>query len=271
MSSDGDLRVTVRPVSSLLPHEETMPDHVEWVARSISEGGVQKDPVIIDKDTGAVLDGMHRLAAFTKLGLENVVCCSVAYSSPKISLHRWARVYETKGSAVDDALTGLGLTRRDGVAESFAALEKKQISVLGCAGDQTFSRADSGDLQAGVSVVRSLDALAASLGWKRTFLPEDDVDVAINSGNNLVVLLQRLRKSDVVEAAVSGKLFPCKTSLHVIEDRPVAVNFPVADLGKDAGTRLRDRMSRSRSSRLPPNSVYDGRRYKESLLLIDAN
>jgi ParB-like chromosome segregation protein Spo0J len=78
--------LAVKPVSTLRPHEEVIPSHVEGLAAEMKRDGVQKDPIIVDGDTMTVLDGMHRLAAFVSLGVENAVCCSVDYSSPAVKI-----------------------------------------------------------------------------------------------------------------------------------------------------------------------------------------
>jgi hypothetical protein len=89
--------VSVRELASLRPHEETIPPHVEQMARRLEEDGVQKDPILIDRRSGAVLDGMHRLAAFAELGMKRAVCCSMDYASGKVAVGRWARVYQSGG------------------------------------------------------------------------------------------------------------------------------------------------------------------------------
>ncbi|MDG6898766.1 MAG: hypothetical protein JRN24_03400, partial [Nitrososphaerota archaeon] len=61
----------------------------------------------------------------------------------------------------------------------------------------------------------------------------------------------------------------CKTSMHLIDPRPVAVDFPVAELNEATSRSLEERL-RGRGERLlPADSVYEGRRYKERLLLLN--
>jgi hypothetical protein len=84
----------------------------------------------------------------------------------------------------------------------------------------------------------------------------------------IIVLMKRLTKEDIVSAARTGALFPCKSSMHVIDPRPVGVDFPVGDLNKATSGSL-EKLLEGRGGRvLPVNSVYGGRRYKERLLLL---
>jgi len=57
--------------------------------------------------------------------------------------------------------------------------------------------------------------------------------------------------------------------MHVIDPRPVAVNFPMAELSGATSASLRKRLEGIREQLLPPGSTYEGRRYKERLLLLN--
>jgi len=266
----GEVRVDVRSVYSMLPHEETISSHVERIASEIKKEGIQRDPIIIDAESGAVLDGMHRLAAFSKLGLENAVCCPVDYSSKTVGLHRWARAYShgTQGD-VGQTLMDAGVNRMTTLSEAFAMLDERKCGLIALSSRGVFMPTNPTDLKGAFAVIRGLDAIALESGWKREFLPEDEIDSALQSEEIVVVLIRRLGKDDVVAAARSGRLFPCKTSMHSIEPRPVAVNLPIDKLGSMTGSELRRELPSSGGKLLPKGSYYQGRRYKERLLVLN--
>ena len=267
---DGKIRVDIRPVSSLLPHEDTIPEHLNKMVAQINRDGVQKDPLIVDRESGAVLDGMHRLNAFVKLGLENIVCCLVDYSSPEIELRRWARVYKVPHkSLVSQALGGLGIGRTTTFSEAFDSLDARKCGLAALGLEGCYVPEGPIDLGRAFRMVRALDELGRTLGWQRSFATEDEVDVSLQDGNNLVILVQRLTKQDVLTAARTGTLFPCKTSMHTIDPRPVALGFPIGELNSATRRSLSEFMEKRPSKTLPPNSVYEGRRYKERLLLLN--
>lgn len=260
----------VRPISSLLPHEETIPLHVERIASEVKQEGIQRDPIIVDAESGAVLDGMHRLAAFARLGLEGAVCCPVDYASKSVNLHRWARVYSSDGRRdLRQALLDAGISRMSTLSEAFGSLDARKCGLAALSSQRVLLPAAPIDLQGAFAVVRAMDAIALELGWKREFVPEDDVDVALQDERKTVVLVQRLGKDDVVAAARSGKLFPCKTSMHTIDPRPVAVNVPIERLGSMTGPQLRKQLQFSGGKLFPPGTYYRGRKYKERLLLFN--
>ena len=231
---------------------------------------IQKDPIIVDVDSLTVLDGMHRLAAFAALGVENAVCCSVDYASRAVSLRRWARIYTVvRGDPIPDAFRSSGLIRRAILAQALDDLEGREVGLAVLTSDAAYLPEKNLDLQLAFETVHNFDRLAESKGWGRNFVPEDDIDVPLQSARNVVLLVRKLRKDDVVAAARSGKLFPCKTSMHLIDPRPVAVNFPIADLNGATSASLRKWLGGRREELLPPDSLYEGRRYKERLLLLN--
>jgi hypothetical protein len=258
----------IRPVSSLLPHEEVIARHVEQLAAEMIRDGVQKDPIIIDRESAAVLDGMHRLAAFQKLRVGNAVCCSVDYGSQAVSLGRWARVFSLReGDSLKKDLETLGNVKRAPLAEAFSALDRREIALAVLTQDAAYvlGGAEFDDSSAATA---AMDKLAEQQRWERTFVPEDEVDVPLQQMRRIVVLPRRLTKDDVVRAAKSGKLFPCKTSMHIIDPRPVAVNFPIGELNEATPAKLKERLGGSKGRVLPPGSTYEGRRYKERLLVL---
>jgi hypothetical protein len=259
----------VRPVSSLRPHEETIPSNVERIAAEMKRDGIQKDPIIIDQESATVLDGMHRLAAFGALKVENAVCCAVDYSSRSVTLGRWARVYSLpRGHSFSDFLEPSGITRRTTLAEAFHSLESKEAQVAALTAGAAYLPERKVDLELAFAIISSFDRLAEASGSQRSFTPEDEVDIPLQSERNLVLLVRRLGKDDVVAAGRTGRLFPCKTSMHRIDPRPVAVNYPVEELNEATGAKLKERLGSREQELLPPDSLYEGRRYKERLLLL---
>ena len=266
--SDG-VRLDLRPVASLLPHEETIPDQLEKITAQIRRDGIQKDPVIVDRESGTVLDGMHRLAAFGRLKLENVVCCLVDYSSNGIKLRRWARVYTTgRPDLLDHAIEELGVTRKATFTEAFESLDSREtgLAVMGQGGCRMLE--DHEELGDVFKKVKSLDEVARTLGWQRSFVREDEVDVALEGGST-VLLVQRLTKQDVLDAARTRSLFPCKTSMHTIDPRPVALDFPIRDINSATQKSVAEILKKRSPRLLPPDSEYEGRRYKERLLVLN--
>lgn len=261
--------IAVWETSTLRPHEQTIPAHVEQIARELEKDGMQKDPMLIDGRTGTVLDGMHRLAAFAFLGVRRAVCCSLDYRSPEVAVRRWARVYRADGLDFREVLHAKGLTRRLAKAEAMEGLDERREGVAVIVGGEALVHAGRADLEAALRFVEDLDSAAVANGWRRRFVAEDEAAEKEGGLDEAVVLVQRLRKEDVLAAALGGKLFPCKTSMHRVDPRPVAVRYPLAELAGATTASLQQLLSTREKRLLPEDSYYEGRRYKERLLVLN--
>jgi L-serine kinase (ADP) len=266
----AEFTLGIRPVSTLLPHEEVIPSRVKQLVEDMRRDRVQKDPVIIDRESSTVLDGMHRLAAFAELEVGNAVCCSVEYSSRAVTLGRWARAY-TGGerASIGQLPVEVGRTKRKTLAEAFEALDRREAAFALLSYESAHLSEEGSGLEGAARAMKALDREAEGGRWERSFFPEDEIDVPLQNPRTFVLLVRRVTKDEVVTAARTGNLFPCKTSMHVIDPRPVAVNFPVVDLNGATTATLRERLKGRAERLVPADSVYEGRRYKERLLFLD--
>jgi hypothetical protein len=260
----------IRTTEYLLPHEQTIQSHVERLAAQMQRDGLQKDPIIVDRDSGTVLDGMHRLAAFSALKVSKAACCSVDYGSRSVTLSRWARVYTLpRGESFAARLEAESITRRVTLAGGLEALEHQEVGLAVLTSNEAYLPTGTTDLNATFELVSRLDSISENEGWRRDFVPEDDLDYSLQDKRNIVILVRKLSKADVVSAAKNRSLFPCKTSMHRFDPRPVAVNFPLEELNAATTAELMERLKGKRERLLPADSVYGGRRYKERLLLLN--
>jgi len=261
--------LVLRELATLRPHEETIPAHVDQMVKRLHDDGVQKDPILIDGRSGTVLDGMHRLAAFASLGFDRAVCCSLDYGTEKVTVGRWARVYVAEDMEQQrKVFADEGFAKPMDLEVAVGALEKRELGVTVALGDRAFVQERKSDLAEAFRTVERIDQVSSDHGWKRSFVREEEMQEQVSKGDRAVLLVERLLKKDVFEAAQTGSLFPCKTSMHTIDPRPVAVNFPLSEL-KEKGRNIQQRLMGREARLLPPGSTYEGRRYKERLLLLN--
>ena len=125
----------------------------------------------MDRVSGTVLDGMHRLAAITKLRIENIVCFLVDYGSGGISLGRWARVYRTtQTDLVSEAVAELGEMRTVTLSQALELLESRKagLAVLGKVSAAVVDCREDLDV---FQFIKNLDEVAGMKGWDRSFAP----------------------------------------------------------------------------------------------------
>jgi len=265
--SDLDYEVTILSTNSLKLHESVVEDHVDELLEAIKHDGWIRDPVVVDRETKVVLDGMHRVTASRRLGLRSIPVCLIDYRAPAVKVGGWLRVFDTVGveplrSAFD--ARGLSFTPIERASRdwpSLPLLHGPETSVeLGTDGESPKRVLDR--------TMAAVDALTAD-GFDSRLQRDSTLD---RSGTQVTLVLPTPDKPAVVEAARTGDRFPPNTTRHVIPARPMAVNAPLDLLegDPDDGARHFVRGLRERSiDRLPPGSDYSGRTYEEPLLVFD--
>jgi len=270
--SGREIRVDVRPISSVLPHEETVDELASRLANQIRKDGLQRDPIIIDSATLVVLDGMHRVRALRSLGARHILCQFVDYESREVKLDRWARV--AKCASIDGLLTvakRLGVSRRVSRKEAIALLEERGTPLAVLTAQSSFVSVEKFEgIRDSFDLVRRLDAASVALGCEQEYAEIELIDAELSRRGTLVLLTPRTRKSEVLEAARRGPLFPHKSTMHMVGLRVVGVDYPISELVKKRPSRkvLLSGLKGSKISILEPPVTYLNRRYKERLLLV---
>ncbi|KLU15849.1 hypothetical protein AFK69_03020 [Xenorhabdus sp. GDc328] len=85
------MRTDVKLVSikDLYPHEETDPINFAVLLDKINQEGQWRIPLIIDRDTGIIMDGHHRYNVAAILGFSVVPCYEMSYLSEKVIILDW--------------------------------------------------------------------------------------------------------------------------------------------------------------------------------------
>lgn len=71
--------IEIEPVEGLKHIEDFDPDRVERLIGQISESGSWNVPIVVERKTGLILDGQHRIEAAKKLGLRRIPVINVNY------------------------------------------------------------------------------------------------------------------------------------------------------------------------------------------------
>ncbi len=267
------VEVDIRPINSVLPHEETLQELSSKLAEQIREDGCQRDPVIVDSEENVILDGMHRLRSLKELGAHQILCQFVEYSSPEIKLGRWGRSLSgVARGRLETLLSDLGIDRRTSSGEAMELIEGREAALAVITSGQSFvsstafrSIADSFEL------LRRVDAACRAAGAKQDLVEEELLEATISEPRIVLIITPRVKKKEVVEAAKSGRLLPFKSTRHVVGLRTMGVNYPLSDLLQERPSpeTRESRLGNLTGSILNPPITYLGRRYTERLLVVD--
>jgi hypothetical protein len=121
-----------------------------------------------------------------------------------------------------------------------------------------------------------LEVALISEGYAVRHMGEDDATRYLATGEFSAILCPPvITKQQVVEAVQRGEVFPPKSTRHRIPVRPIGVGLPLAMLRDSERTldevnlSLGKKLNSSRLRRLPPGSIYRGRRFEDTLYIFE--
>ena len=269
------LEIKLEEIKKLRLTEDVIPVIVERLCGEIKRG-ICKHPVIVDRETHVVLDGMHRVAALQHLGCKLIPVCLVDYSKPCIKVGSWFRTVEhgqKTGKNLRKDLEKSGWNLQE-ITDS--ELKKKMHDKEIIIGIVTPRKCYciSGNIESTKEIYKQLKQLEnnlKSIGYKIGYETESDSLNKVKSGKALAAILApQITKREVVDTALSGEVFVHKSTRHMIPARPLFVNVPIEWLNmdsKEGNKLLLEHLSKKKIKCLPPGQTLD-RRYDEELYVF---
>ncbi len=272
-ASGFGLDITMENTDDLKLHEEVIDSYLGELEDAISDSGIVKDPVIVDKDSKVVLDGMHRVTAMRRLGYDKIPVCLVDYQSPKIDLGSWCRFFEGLSmDRVKDLCEELGFDLGEcDHSRINDILESREHDLL------LVSREECYTLDRGAESISEIFDLAIEIEEE---LREQDFEPHYETENQIMdklgddevaILVPPATKQDVIDISSRGEVFSHKTTRHVIPARPMRINVPVEMLEKDiseADEEMTEFLKDRDVENMPPGSRFEGREYEEELVVF---
>lgn len=186
---------------------------------------------------------MHRFAACKKLELRDIVVCEVDYSSDKIQVAGWDAFTfkkmnvatllpdlfpETRGYTLSRAKDGRDLQRQVATRQALLAACDK--------GDDYFvlhKRGLTGNdlLEELIRVTEAIDSAIDHKRLKPLYVANaiSLTDFA-NSDAQSMIIRPHFTKTEIMERTLANKLFPRKSTRHIIPDRPLRVDVTLSIL-----------------------------------------
>jgi hypothetical protein len=257
-------------ISEVRPHEEVKTRNLSEIMNSIKQVGLQLDPVIVDEKTSVALDGMHRIRAIQELQLKRIMVARVDYSDPRIGLERWLRAIRYPSvSKVEELKVALKLKRVESMqaamkmvdsGESSVALITEKMGLVSSIRAKGIER---------FSLIREFDRRVTEFETINNFEMQNKVE-----SGYAVLYVPEPTKEEVVESGLTGRLFPPKSTKHIIPLRPVNVRCPIELLNGrmsdgEATSIFQELLSRMAKKMMPAGSLYAGRVYNEPLVLYN--
>lgn len=269
--------IVLEELTSLHIHEEIIPEKMEELVEKIPHDGIWIHPIIVDRNTFVVLDGMHRVAAAKEIGYRYIPVCLVDYENPNIHIGCWYRMFKSL-SSVEEAnivLEEAGLMTSTKTYDEAQRLveERKAVTAMF---SNSWSLAASGSeegIKERYDTIKIVENALKSKGYHMGYSTDRDAPARVASGEYTIGLMTpTVTKREVVETALKGLVFSQKTTRHIIPARPMFVSVPTNWLRGDltleeANNRLRRHLASKKVEKLPPGQILD-RRYDEELYVF---
>jgi len=274
-----NLDIAILDTSSLHIHEAIIPELLKQLMLSIKADRCVKDPVIVDKESLVVLDGVHRVVALQRIGIGRIPACLVNYKSPHIQVCRWYRTIT--GAATPEQV--LASVKEVGVAmKKVEEFDENRIGVSPTVatmrfGNQTFLvNSAFKNLREGYNIIGRIEERLKDSGFIVRYETEEDALRNLREGLvDAALCTPKISKEEIIDAALSGRVFAWKATRHIIPARPMGVNVSLNLLSNqkrslaEVNDELKTMLEKRHLKRLPPGSLLNGRRYEEELYVFE--
>jgi hypothetical protein len=272
-----ELELQLYEIDKLHIHEEIIDESVQKLIKAFKNDMYAKHPILVDKETLVVLDGMHRTWAFKYLGYKLIPVCLMNYKNPHITVKSWFRTIideQKTGKDILSDLEGLGYMLQETGEEDLQRKIENQEYTIGIVTSKHFYGVvgKTRSIKETYEYIKQLEENLESVGYKIGYETRDDAISKAKAGKIVaVVTAPQITKQDIVDVALAGEVFVHKATRHVIPARPLFVNVPFTWMNlepKEANKRLVEHLTKKKLKRLPPGQTLD-RRYEEELYIFE--
>jgi len=225
------MEISLAEISSLKPHEETIPEVEMNLMNQILRSGIFRHPIIVDKNTNVILDGMHRHSVALRIGLKFIPVIYVKYQDPSIKILRWWR-----SSNIKDESFVLNLISNFELKEvSMLEFEKMKYSasLIVLYNNKAFIDSEVRDSMESYKNVKMIEDTLIKNKKPVSYIREDALQLTSVSSFTFLFTGKIISKEEVKNNAITGKLFPHKSTCHIFPARVYSVNLDLGLLRSD--------------------------------------
>ena len=225
-----EITIDIVPIEVLKPHEETIEEATRKLINDIKTEGVVRNPIIVDKRTYVILDGMHRYEACKRLKLKYIIAALVDYEDPRVNLNTWIRLVKFKRKVSKEWVYSKTNILNE-MLKPYKGNTPYTITVY-FKGERILHESIHSDPQTKYNVYHILKTFEKNVSKDLEITYQIDSIVRENldtylSEYDLIIIPPKLEKRDVIEIALQNKVYPPKSTRHIIPARPLNLNIPV--------------------------------------------
>jgi hypothetical protein len=264
-------RITAIPIENILPHEKYDSKILNAITNSLQSEGVVRDPILVDSGSCMILDGTHRYWALKKLGLRSIPVALYDYLTDKVKIGCWYRCLEWCDLDISSPKAQFFPANFEDALNAVSE-RRAQLSII-CKGSARIFRSTTFNIIKAYDLLSFFEKKFKRRGHEVIYATESDAINLLTAGKIGAMLAPPpILKEEATLAARTGKLFPIKSTRHIIHSRPIGVNVPLEWLKSDyceANKRLQDLLSKGAFKAVPRGSFLEGRRYEEEVYIYE--
>lgn len=247
--------IKIVPLSQCLAHEGVVQKWVEGIAFNILDNGIMKNPIIVTKrdEYYVVIDGMHRFAACKEVEIRDILVCEIDYFSDDIVLEGWdAFTFETLDlSTLLKTLfptTDYTISQVTALSDCQTRVNARTALVGGTdrRGSTWIVEKKSGAIASVDELIRATELIDQAIdekGLKVAYIANSiSIEEFNRSGAESIVVRPVFTKNEIIERTLQNKLFPRKSTKHVVPNRPLRVDIDLALLRADIDIETKNRV-----------------------------
>ncbi|MFW9778878.1 MAG: ParB N-terminal domain-containing protein [Candidatus Heimdallarchaeota archaeon] len=223
-------RIVLLRLDKLLPHEQIVNSHVDFLKDSLSKTKLFIRPIVVAKGYNVILDGHHRVAALQELGYRKIPCVQIPnyLKTDKIVLGTWYPVYKGNSITNNTLLEGFvteNIEWKEVTDFDPSLLLEPEVAFILVTRTNFFQL--FGDQKALYN--NFLDQCdPKTIDYVKTI---DYAVEAVKKGKGRFALLRKaLTREDVIEITKNHNVYAPKTTRHILSFRYQDIRVPLEKL-----------------------------------------
>jgi len=254
-------KLEIRQVKSLYGHEQTISRSLKRLKEGMLNIGQLVDPLIVDKKTGVVLDGNHRLKVLEILECPHAVCQTVDYNSPEIEVKTW----QPSLKITVDELTKLDSIKYEKVEkeEGMRAVDSLRAPTMAMTPENEYYLLNPGKYKLKEMIEEQKYVLGLIEDKGPNYIAEEQMEKEQKAGNT-IFYRRGYTKEEIINSATEHTPLPPKSTRHLIPERIIRLNMRLGWLHLDAESAQKELTG------MLKKRAYNGnvRRYYEPVIVI---
>jgi len=224
---DLDFPVIKVRLDDVIPHEQTIPNELDWFINSVQESQTIHWPMLIGAKNHTILDGHHRAAGLKKLNYTEAPAILIDYYDDElIQLDTWYPLLQFPVSKVIGHLREQGLTIKECSVQDFSDDKLRGRATTAYIGNTKELYEITGDRETIFKQVKDF--------WLKDIVYYDDTEMCLENTDeeHTAIISWSYTKEEIIGHVKNGIIHLPKTTRHTLSYNVPEGVFPLEELAR---------------------------------------